>query len=564
MRINEINIDGFGVFNKLHITGFGTGLNVIYGPNEFGKTTVLEFVRRVLFGLSGRRGGVNTYLPVNGGNYGGSLSCTLDNGGTALISRYGSVRGGALKVHLEDRILESQDELDMLLNTSGAFFRNVYAVTIDEIQALESLNDEEVRNRIYGAGLELGRMSLGELKGRFQSASENIFKSGRGQNQELPQLAAQLEALRERIRACRQELPLYLEKSAGLLTAGQEAETIAGQVDKLRVELRNLERRRELFNDYVEVDKFRSKLDGLPESMSLPADTINALEKLKSKLEQTEAALADNRVVLSAARDNLGRVKFDQELLEQRGVIVTLSRQLEMLRSAETDAANMLARMEALEKRIAMDSEALGIGWTATEVRNFAVSVYQSGRASGIIEKLNGLDERIRGAQYKLELDRERKRTELLSDMEHGRKFQRWSGAAVMSLGLAGIVAGLFHSPVLAVFGGLALCLGIVGFLSSRKRKASGDNCHINSIYEDELVELSRERGFVVKDWEDLARQLKLPGLVSPENYQRITDSVFKIQEMMDALGVLRSEFERKQSVIDAARKDYHSHPIKS
>jgi len=51
MQIREIHIDGFGVFRDRHIRNLASGANILYGPNEFGKSTLLNFVRRMLFGF---------------------------------------------------------------------------------------------------------------------------------------------------------------------------------------------------------------------------------------------------------------------------------------------------------------------------------------------------------------------------------------------------------------------------------------------------------------------------------------------------------------------------------
>ena len=51
MEIREIQIDGFGVFSASKLKGVSSGLNIIYGPNEFGKTTLLEFIRCMLVGF---------------------------------------------------------------------------------------------------------------------------------------------------------------------------------------------------------------------------------------------------------------------------------------------------------------------------------------------------------------------------------------------------------------------------------------------------------------------------------------------------------------------------------
>ena len=49
MQIRELHIDGFGIFHNALIKEFRPGINVIFGPNEYGKTTLLEFIRKVNF-----------------------------------------------------------------------------------------------------------------------------------------------------------------------------------------------------------------------------------------------------------------------------------------------------------------------------------------------------------------------------------------------------------------------------------------------------------------------------------------------------------------------------------
>ena len=67
MQLREIHIDGFGVFHNKLVTGLKPGLNIVYGKNEFGKTTLLEFIRRVLFGFptKAKNNKINLYPPLN-------------------------------------------------------------------------------------------------------------------------------------------------------------------------------------------------------------------------------------------------------------------------------------------------------------------------------------------------------------------------------------------------------------------------------------------------------------------------------------------------------------------
>ena len=63
---------------------------VFYGPNEAGKTTLLEFIRSMLYGFSPHR---RQYLPpVHGGRPGGALDVTGPHG-RFQISRFPAADG---------------------------------------------------------------------------------------------------------------------------------------------------------------------------------------------------------------------------------------------------------------------------------------------------------------------------------------------------------------------------------------------------------------------------------------------------------------------------------------
>ncbi len=55
MEILDLNMKKYGKFSDHQIT-FRSGLNVIYGGNESGKTTIFSFIRAMLFGLGRGRG----------------------------------------------------------------------------------------------------------------------------------------------------------------------------------------------------------------------------------------------------------------------------------------------------------------------------------------------------------------------------------------------------------------------------------------------------------------------------------------------------------------------------
>lgn len=78
MVINEINIVNFGNISNKKIE-FTDGFNVLCGNNEAGKSTVLSFIRFVLYGFSGRKSDLKKYEPLSGEKINGSICVTADN-----------------------------------------------------------------------------------------------------------------------------------------------------------------------------------------------------------------------------------------------------------------------------------------------------------------------------------------------------------------------------------------------------------------------------------------------------------------------------------------------------
>ena len=101
MRITGWSIHGFGVFHDEQRRDLGQGLTILLGPNEAGKSTLLAFVRGVLFGFpDGRQRTAQRYPPLNGGAHGGRLFLAGPDGEYVLERGVG--RKGILRLLLPD------------------------------------------------------------------------------------------------------------------------------------------------------------------------------------------------------------------------------------------------------------------------------------------------------------------------------------------------------------------------------------------------------------------------------------------------------------------------------
>ena len=83
MKINKIKINGFGKVQNKEII-LNNGINIIYGENESGKSTILKFILNSFYGTSKNKKGKNIsdfdkFKPWNNEEFSGKLDYELDN-----------------------------------------------------------------------------------------------------------------------------------------------------------------------------------------------------------------------------------------------------------------------------------------------------------------------------------------------------------------------------------------------------------------------------------------------------------------------------------------------------
>ncbi|KIL36960.1 hypothetical protein SD71_04420 [Cohnella kolymensis] len=155
MFIRELQVDGYGALHGVKLS-FETPVTIIYGRNEAGKSTLLRFVRSMLYGFPTRKDPVERGEPVAGGRHGGRMILSVSPEAEWVLERYAE-RGSGLIVRDEsgsDRPMPQQEwERLALGGVSERLFRQLFAVTLDELHEIRSLQGEEIGNYLYHAGM---------------------------------------------------------------------------------------------------------------------------------------------------------------------------------------------------------------------------------------------------------------------------------------------------------------------------------------------------------------------------------------------------------------------------
>ena len=190
MKILEIKIDNFGKFHNFSYKFNGSGIEILNGKNEFGKTTLITFVQRILYGFPDKRHAENLY-ESDGTPYGGRLLCRTANNREITIERLGTAKGGTLRIFdsISGEELESAD----YIRQGAEFYRNIYMIHLKDLLSEASLLSAEIRQHLYGIERAFGNISPAKIHETLQKKCDSLYRP-KGSTQLLPKLAKELKS----------------------------------------------------------------------------------------------------------------------------------------------------------------------------------------------------------------------------------------------------------------------------------------------------------------------------------------------------------------------------------
>lgn len=206
MKIVKLHINSFGCLENLSID-FDDSFLLVEGPNESGKSTLLAFIRAMLFGMEKSRSRalrdntVNRYLPWSGNPaYGGSLEIE-EKGQQYSIYRNFDANRSTCRVfnETEHSEIEAPEVFlrDLLRGLTPQLFDSTLSVAQLTAQPGKPLSDE-LRNHIVNlrttgtAGIDVNS-ALNRLKVKKRSLQSALSRTAQGEADDLNRQAAALQ-----------------------------------------------------------------------------------------------------------------------------------------------------------------------------------------------------------------------------------------------------------------------------------------------------------------------------------------------------------------------------------
>lgn len=357
MRILECTLHEFGAFREKTFT-FGDGLNIIEGGNESGKSTLLAFIRFMLYGVP-RKNASDTVperdriLSWSGGLASGRMIVETTDGTFRIERSMRHVQNGARDTYPEtvkifdhatgEQVHKGEEPGEVFFGVPMHVFESTAAVrqtkcthlhTAELGSSIENLlftGDESLNTQRASAKLDSIRRTL-------------LHKNGKG---------GQLYELEEEKRAVGERLNRAKMSAAAMVDRGLKIEDMKKQTAQQRMRLAECEETCNNFENLALLRRF-ARLHELEKQTA----------ELRGKLDEMYRTHARG-----------GYLPDDAYLSDLRGRkqrLLTVQRDLEQARARKAEAAREASADEALQKKLAHAEQLRNGGGFDTVMSQFA------------------------------------------------------------------------------------------------------------------------------------------------------------------------------------------------
>lgn len=314
--LEYIKLTSFGRYANTIVGPFRSGMNVVFGPNESGKTTINELIRGVLFGWPQNRRNTNAYVPE-------------------ARERVGSLYFKNTKTDevVELKRTKNTEEVEgtepFLSDIDKETYDTMFALTSDELLSLDKHN--EVTARLLTAGSGTSSSPAHAL-----AAIEARIKALMSRSSQIPDSISNLRAEQARLRT---QLAEGAEEADHFQAQEEHLRSLEPQQETLRQTQSQLNR---------EIETLKTKQARLAQLEVRERDTKRKLQDTLAVLDQTKTDAdtqldRDTEQLINLSSEQEYRLLDSLQDLEERRVKLQ-----HLCDNARTDATKSQADYEVL------------------------------------------------------------------------------------------------------------------------------------------------------------------------------------------------------------------------
>ncbi|MDO4912851.1 MAG: AAA family ATPase [Lactobacillus sp.] len=339
MKLTNIDIINFGQFSDESFSLPDGDLAVFFGKNEAGKSTLVAFIKQILFGFPTRKNSglyFEQYTPLSKKTpLGGSLTFQ-DGDDTYVLSRLyknGDLKKGKATVKLNGDEVPESVFFDRIQNIDGDFYADSFMFNQELLSKISSLTEKDLLEHIYYLGAANSSEFL-SLRDEFSKNAQAIFKQ-KGKNPPLNRVLSQMEVESEKLAELEAKLPEYNQMASRKVGITAELTKANSQLASEQKSLQELEHLVELRPTYLQLQDLKKQY----QPMKIDLSDYHQSEQLTADLAKLQSEIAQ-----------MGEISESEILYNETDVNQVLSQRLKLLQS-QSQVENNQRRVHLLEEQ---------------------------------------------------------------------------------------------------------------------------------------------------------------------------------------------------------------------
>lgn len=365
MKITDLQVDGFGVWKGLTVESLSDDITIFCGQNEAGKTTLMQFIRSMLFGFSEER--QDKYMPpVYGGLAGGSME--VDSSlGQFEVQRYVDPNrlsdpvGDLAVTNMHDGNVYGRDQLGNLVSgIDESIFNNVFAIGLREIQELGALNSTDAAEHLYKLTSGLDRVSLIDVMRDLQDRRDSIWSTAPKNESRLKQLSFRRQNLLREVDDLKQKSKRWSRIAAQTTDISHQLEEINQKIADLEKESRLVELSMQVSERWQNRRNLTDQIQSfgrLPDKRDIDVEKLNELnERISQQKERIDQVKSQRKSIKEEALN----LPINRQLWSEKTRVEAIIEHSPWVESLERQAARLQNEVDTLENSLVGEVDGLG------------------------------------------------------------------------------------------------------------------------------------------------------------------------------------------------------------
>jgi uncharacterized protein YhaN len=392
MRLLNIEVENFGMFRETSVSLGDGRFHLVCGPNEAGKSTLLQLMRELLFGFPIRN-------PYAFAEHDGEMAATAlaemrDGARITFRRRKGTKNTVTGQVEGTGRQFNESGLIGLLGNASAEMYQNVFGFSLAELASGEaSLKNSRLEEALYGGGLG-GLANFQRSLAAIQAEHHSLFAPKAHKGRTINKLLADIHEESAKLVHAMVKPRDYKELCQRRDECTDAAEALRKRRDERFRRQSHIERLKQALPLWQRLMQANEELASLDVPATFPLAAAEEFRQTRQQLWQLGEEVKTAEGELAEINADLARIHLEPELIAKEPAIKQCVQQLAQIASCRRDIPLRRHEVEMARTELVATLSELHPDWGLSHLEQFRTSLDQRDRVKRMETESASLEKR--------------------------------------------------------------------------------------------------------------------------------------------------------------------------